>query len=134
MADETETKPLSELVETERKLDEPKEPVEPVPEPLPEEEITAAQRLRAFEDEHLGADTTRIGGKIEKGHGSHFHTKLTDEERAEHTALERLIQAESELSKATADLAAAQDKHAKAAEAADRAADHAPEGDKDAGE
>src|SRR6266496_2513957 len=40
-----------------------------VPEPEPD---TAKAKLRAFEDEHLGKDAVRIGGEIEKGHGSPY--------------------------------------------------------------
>lgn len=99
--------------------------VDPAPEPMPEPmpEISAAHRLRAFEDEHLGEDTPRVEGRIERGHGSRLQTKLTAEGRAEHAALERLVHAEEELMKATAALGAAQAKHSEAATAVERASD-----------
>jgi hypothetical protein len=96
--------------------------VEQDQEPLP-----ARHRLRAFEDEVLGKDAVRISGGIEKGHGSHFKTKLTEEQRRHHEALEHLVATEEKLAKASAHLAvaevehkAAEEKVAQAAEAADR--------------
>lgn len=128
-------KPFADLADRERSLDEtetartlppnefergsaetePAEPTEPAD--------RAHQRLRAFEDEHLGEDVPRISGKIERGHGSKYQ-RLSDDEKAEHAALERLMQAEKDMQDATAALEIAQQKHAAAAEHVDRAAAH----------
>lgn len=70
--------------------------------------LTAKQRLRAFEDEVLGEKAVRISGHIERGSGSHFQTKMTDEQRAHHAALERLVEAEQKLADASAALAGAE--------------------------
>lgn len=67
---------------------------------------TAAAKLRAFEDDVFGKDASRINGDVERGVGSPF-AKMTDVQRAHHTALENLVKAE----KAVADAGAA---HAKA--------------------
>lgn len=105
MTDEAEH-PLSHIAEVEREMD--------APEPM-----TGAQRLRAFEDKHLGEDVMRINGAIERGHGAAFHN-LSPEVKAEHAALERLVKAEKQLVEATAALGAAQTAHAAAAEAVER--------------
>lgn len=77
--------------------------------------LPALHRLRAFEDETLGADAVRISGQVEKGHGSFFKTKLTDEQRNHHAALEHLVATEQKLAHASAHLAQAEAEH-KAAE------------------
>jgi hypothetical protein len=69
--------------------------------------LTAAEKLRAFEDEHIGEDAVRIGGDIERGVGSKYQG-MTDDQRAHHTALENLVAAEKQLADATAALATAQ--------------------------
>lgn len=92
-----------------------------------EPELTASDRLRAFEDEHLGEDTPRISGKVEKGHGSLFHRpidkggKLTDAHRKAHAAIEKTIETESKLNAARGVLAQAEAEHAQAVKAADDA-------------
>lgn len=78
-----------------------------VDEPKP----SARQRLRAFEDEVLGEKAVRISGNVERGSGSHFQTKMTDEQRAHHAALERLLEAEQKLADASAVLAKAEADH-----------------------
>lgn len=83
----------------------------PVAEPEPE---TAKTRLRAFEDEMLGAEATRINGEIEKGHGSHFKVMMTEAQRHHHAALEHLVAAEGKLAHASAHLAQAEADHEKA--------------------
>lgn len=55
-------------------------------------EVTAHERLKAFEDKHL-ANAPRINGHIEKGIGSHF-SRMTDEHKAHHDALTELVEAE----------------------------------------
>lgn len=91
---------------------------EPEVEPLaePETESSAADRLRAFEDEKLGEGTPRFNGQIEKGHGSFFKDDkiFTDADRAHHAALERLVEAEKQLAEAHAALADAEDSYAAA--------------------
>lgn len=79
--------------------------------------LTAAERLRFFEDEILGEDAVRINGRIERGSGSWFQTKLTPEQRAHHAALEKLIETEQAVADARGKLAQAEADH-KAAEAA----------------
>jgi hypothetical protein len=77
-------KPLATLDDAERAID-PPVPADPTEASEP---ASAAQRLRAFEDEHLGKDTPRFQGKVERGHGAPLRF-LSDELRAEHAALER---------------------------------------------
>ena len=78
------------------------------------EVVTAKARLRAYEDEVLGADAVRISGEIEKGHGSHYKTKMSAEQRRYHAALEHLVHVEEKLAHAAATLAAAEADHEKA--------------------
>lgn len=73
----------------------------------------AAQRIRAFEDEHLGPDVVRINGEVEKGHGSLFKTLSPDKHRV-YAALQRLHVAEAGLTAAESNLAVAQSDHAAA--------------------
>jgi hypothetical protein len=90
-------KPLAELAATEKKIDPPKnEFSKPDPVVAAEAETSAAARLKAFEDEHLGVDAVRINGQIERGVGSQF-AKMSDAERAQHAALENLVAAEAKL-------------------------------------
>lgn len=78
------------------------------------EPASAAQRLRAFEDEHLGPETPRHEGLVERGHGAPLRF-LPDEKRREHAALEKKVHAEKMLAEAESKLAAAQTAHAEAA-------------------
>lgn len=71
------------------------------------EPASAAQRLRAFEDEHLGPDAVRIGGHVEKGHGSAFKS-LSPAHHGHYAALEKLVDAETKLGVATSAQAQAQ--------------------------
>lgn len=82
------------------------------------EKPTAEQRLRAFEDKHLGANVPRIKDQIERGIGSR-HAMLDAVRKAEHAALERLVNAEKELVEATAAMDRAKAEHAAASEAVD---------------
>jgi hypothetical protein len=97
-------------------------------EPEPE---TAKTRLRNFEDDVLGEDAVRISGQIEKGHGSHFKTKMTHEQRVQHGALEKLVEAEQKVADTSAALAKAEadheaaEKHVAACEESSAAADAA---------
>lgn len=69
--------------------------------------MPAAERLRAFEDEHLGKDTPRHDGKVERGVGSP-HSKMKPEQREMHARLERQVEAEQKLADARAALAMAE--------------------------
>lgn len=81
--------------------------LQPEPDPVVEEAPAARDRIRAFEDEHLGPDVGRINGEIEKGHGSPF--KLLSHDQHRHYAdLERLAAAEASLNEAAGTLAQAQ--------------------------
>lgn len=88
-------------------------------EPTPEPEMTAAQMLRSFEDEHLGKDVPRVEGKVEHGHGSKLR-KLEAHLRAHHDLLVKFAQAEEEMSTTAAAHSQAMIKHAEAAEAVKR--------------
>lgn len=81
------------------------------------DEVTAAERIRAFEDAHL-PNTVRIAGQIETGHGSRFKMLPIGHQR-HYAALERLAEAESHLASANSALAEAQAAHAAAKAQAD---------------
>lgn len=87
---------------------------------------SAAQRLRAFEDEVFGKDAIRINAHIERGVGSHYQDprKMTHEQRAHHAALERLVKTEQKVADTSAALAKAEVEHEAALKAADQAAEH----------
>jgi hypothetical protein len=78
-----------------------------------DEPTTARTRLRDFEHDMLGEDTPRIDGHIERGHGS-MYARLTHEERAQHTALERLVAAEQKVADTSAALEKAKIDHERA--------------------
>lgn len=78
---------------------------------------SAHEHLAAFERAKLGHDVPRHGGKIEKGSGSKF-AKLSGEDRARHTALEELIDAEAKVGHAQGALDAAHAHHAAVAQRA----------------
>lgn len=93
---------------------------------------TGAEKLRAFEDRHLGKNAVRINGEVERGHGSAFALKMLEspELRREHAAIERLIDAEKHLAEAEGAVSTAKTAHesAKAAVAeAAKATDAKPE-------
>ena len=73
-------------------------------------ELTAKQKLRAFEDATFGKDCVRISGEIERGYGSPFK-KMSPEHARHHAALEHLVAAEKHLSDATAAVVAANAAH-----------------------
>lgn len=75
----------------------------------PAEPMTAADRLRAFEDEHFGEKCVRINGLIERGSGSPYAAK--PELHAQYAALQRLIETEQQLADAHAALMVADDNH-----------------------
>ena len=90
-------------------------------------ELSALERLRAFEDRHLGEDTPRFNGAVEKGHGSLFARpvekggKLTDAHRKAHAAIEKTCHTEDKLNAARGALAQAEADHAATVKAADEA-------------
>lgn len=102
----------------------------PEPEPLrepaadPSLPATAAERLRAFEDKHLGVEAVRIGGRVERGFGSPYK-ELDPELRRQHLALEHLIDTEANLAAAHTALLQAETDH----EAALAAAEPKPDGE-----
>lgn len=80
----------------------------------------ARDRLRAFEDRHLGENAHRIDDQVERGVGSQFH-KLSDAHKRHYEAIEALVVAEDAVADARAKLAVAEANCADAAAAADRA-------------
>lgn len=78
----------------------------------PKVEIGAAERLAAFEKEHMtvqhddGSSHLHVHGGIEKGVGSPY-ANLSDQKKAHHTALEQLVAAEKAHAEATTAMAAA---------------------------
>lgn len=87
-----------------------------IPAPADEDKNTAAARQRAFEDAVFGKDAVRVGGRIERGHGSPF-AKMTEEQRRQYDAIEALVAAEQKLADAHSALIQAEEDH-KAAVAA----------------
>lgn len=71
---------------------------------------SAADRLRAFEDVHLGKDAVRLHGRIERGFGSPFKAMLP-EKHQHYAALEKLVTTEQALSDARGTLLAAEAAH-----------------------
>ncbi len=72
---------------------------------------TAAAKLRAFEDKHLGRKAMRNkDGVVEKGFGSPFKA-MSPELLAEHAALEKLVEAEAKVDEANIELSAAKVAH-----------------------
>jgi hypothetical protein len=85
------------------------------------EPASAAQRLRAFEDEHLGADAVRIhGDRVERGSGSLFQ-RLPPEKRKAHELIEKTVETERNLAHAREKLAIAENTHNAAVAAAEDA-------------
>ena len=92
---------------------------EPEPEPAilpPAEEaaiVSAAAKLRTFEDDVFGKDAPRINGAVERGVGSPF-ARMTEHQKAHHAALEKLVAAEKAVADASAAHAVAEAGHAAA--------------------
>lgn len=85
------------------------------------EPASAAQRLRTFEDEHLGADAVRIhGDRVERGSGSLFQ-RLPPEKRKAHGLIEKTVETERNLDHARSKLAIAENEHNAALSAAEDA-------------
>jgi hypothetical protein len=92
----------------------------------------ASDRLRAFEDRHLGEDATRINGAVERGHGSRFKA-MRPEQHAEHSALEHLVKAEKDVADSSAALDVAKQAHAVALKKLDDASTRETAADMDPG-
>lgn len=85
------------------------------------EPASAAQRLRAFEDEHLGPDAVRLhGDRVERGSGSLFERLPADKQYA-HVMIEKTVETERKLAEAHAALVAADEEHEAAVAAAEDA-------------
>ena len=88
---------------------------------LAEPPVSAATRLRAFEDDVFGKTAPRINGAVERGVGSPF-AAMTPHQAAHYAALEKLVGAEKTMADAQAALLAAQTAHDTAAKTAAAAA------------
>lgn len=84
----------------------------------PPREVPAAERLRTFEDDHLGKEAVRINGCIERGYGSPF-AALSPEKKRQYGALEKLVEAEQKLADAHTKLIQAEADHEAALAAAE---------------
>jgi hypothetical protein len=94
-------RPLAVLASTEHTIDPPEAESAPV---------TAKTKLRAFEDETFGKEAGRINGHVERGVGSPY-ARMTDAQKRQYAALERMVEAEKKLADASADLAKAESEH-----------------------
>ena len=83
--------------------------------------VTAASKLRAFEDKTFGKDCPRINGEVERGVGSPY-SRMTVPQKAHYASLEHLVKCEKAVADASADLEAAKLKHDAAVKASDDAA------------
>lgn len=81
---------------------------------------SAVDRLRAFEDEHLGPDAVRLHGRVERGYGSLFQRMPLEKQKA-HAAIEKTVATEQKLADAHAALLAADAEHDAALAAAEDA-------------
>lgn len=81
--------------------------------------VPAAERLRAFEDQHLGKDVVRLHGHVEKGFGSKFKN-MPERHHRHYAALEKLVHAEQHLADAHSALIAAEESHQAALTTADK--------------
>lgn len=120
-------KPLDQIADTERALDagpavggDPAADRAPATSQVtdPPREVPAADRIRAFEDEHVGPEAVRIGGRIERGYGSPF-AELAPELKRQYAALEKLVAAEQNLADAHTKLIQAEADHEAALAAAE---------------
>lgn len=94
--------------------------------PAADEPVSAAARLRAFEDATFGDDAVRLHGHVEKGFGSKFKA-MKPEQHRHYAALEKLVAAEHKLAESHTALIDAEKAHEAAlAEAAESEPDAAP--------
>lgn len=89
-------------------------------------EVSARDKIRAFEDRNLGENAVRINGEVEKGHGSLFK-ELSPQHHRHYADLEKLAAAETALTEAGAALGQAQAAYDAAAEQAEASAIEEPE-------
>jgi hypothetical protein len=86
--------------------------------------MSAADRLKLFEDQTLGADVPRVGAKIEDGSGSRY-AGLCAADKQHHADLLKLVETEASLATAADAYAGAQAAHAAALKAVSASARHA---------
>jgi hypothetical protein len=91
--------------------------------------VTAADQLRAFEDDHFGKDAPRINGELERGVGSPY-SRMTHYQKRHYESLEHLVKAEKKVADATAELETAKAKHVAAVKVSEDAAKAIVEADK----
>jgi hypothetical protein len=101
----------------------PAAPATPAPTPVPavKAPVTAADKLRAFEDDHFGKDAPRINGELERGVGSPY-SRMTLHQKRHYESLEHLVKAEKKVADASFELETAKAKHLAAVKASDDAA------------
>jgi hypothetical protein len=95
-----------------------------VPSPAPtaaKAPVTAADKLREFEDKHFGKDAPRINGELERGVGSPW-SRMTLRQKQHYESLEHLVKAEKKVADASAELETAKVKHVAAVKSSDDAA------------
>jgi hypothetical protein len=85
------------------------------------QDLPAAQRLRAFEDEHFGKDAVRINGRVERGSGSQYQRIALEkpELHRQYQALDHLLVTEKKVEDARALLAQVESDHKAALAAAE---------------
>ena len=111
----------------------PPAPIAPAPAPAPAAKapVTAADKLREFEDKTFGKDAPRINGELERGVGSPY-SRMTPEQKRHYESLEHLVKAEKKVADASAELDAAKIKHDAAVKSSDEAAKAIVKADADA--
>ena len=101
------------------------------PAPAVKAPVTAADKLREFEDKTFGKDAPRINGELERGVGSPY-SRMTVQQKRHYESLEHLVKAEKKVADASAELEAAKIKHDAAVKASDDAAKAIVKADADA--
>ena len=91
--------------------------------------VTAADKLREFEDKTFGKDAPRINGELERGVGSPY-SRMTSHQKRHYESLEHLVKAEKKVADASAEFDTAKTKHDAAVKASDEAAKAVVEADK----
>ena len=99
------------------------------PAPAVKAPVTAADKLREFEDKTFGKDAPRINGELERGVGSPY-SRMTPEQKRHYESLEHLVKAEKKVADASAELDAAKTKHDAAVKTTEDAAKAIVEADK----
>ena len=93
--------------------------------------VTAADKLREFEDKTFGKDAPRISGELERGVGSPY-SRMTPHQKRHYESLEHLVKAEKKVADASAELETAKAKHEVAVKSSDEAAKAIVKADADA--